>query len=390
MATEGRFFFIPRFRSDFMPQNPRPKAHDSYRLPPEPELELDLEAILIADDAPEPPASIQESGTVRTSLAANIAGQLLGCFAGCFTPLSGPYRVVAYKLNTFPNVGGGILTLIGIMVVYPVFLITFTFLEPTGPVEIMVAVITLAWLVMMVAAWVQGWARWCIEAPRRDQTVSQSWAGKLEPALVLATSVLGWVFGGSGFGLFVLSGYVASTLQIHLVRLQKRLEAWSAEDSERLLMPVRSAAASTGGKVRTAAVSAGAAAIPVIGAVKGALRRPKVEGASAAAPTFWGRVMSVVVGHTIFSFVFGSLSLGALFSVGGFLLAIPLWMLGWDLKPPEEDRQRGQEFFQGVNEAIQKERAGWEKPFREESHTNRPAWDSEEDGLSGFGQRGFQ
>lgn len=370
-----------------MPQKMQRAMPDPHRLP------VDLEPIPLAGDEPvSNPASFEEAVETRIPLEARAAGWLLTFFTEFLTPFSGPYRVLAYKLNTFPNLCGGTLILIGMIFVYPMFNLAFTDFESIERLKVAITGILILWAAMLIAAWVQGWARWSIELPRRDQAVSQSWAGKREPVLVAATCLLGWVFCGRGFALFVLTGYLASTMQIWLIRLKRRLKAWSAEDSKRLLSPVRTAASTTGGKVRTVAVSAGAAAMPVMGLLKGVFRRPAAEGGTTPTLTFWGWVARHLVSLSIFNLVTGGITIGAIFSGFGFLIAIPLWLLGWKVEPPEEDRQRGRDFAKGVSEAFQDEQDGWKVPFRGqvEGGSSRSGWDSVKEDPFGFEQGGFQ
>ncbi|MEW4451138.1 hypothetical protein AB1L30_00435, partial [Bremerella sp. JC817] len=92
----------------------------------------------------------------------------------------------------------------GIIIAFPVFLQVFTISEPSVGKEIAGISLLFIWLMMFIAAWVQGWARWSIEHPRRDQAVSQSWAGPAEPVIVLAVTGIGWAVCGSGFALFIV------------------------------------------------------------------------------------------------------------------------------------------------------------------------------------------
>jgi hypothetical protein len=141
----------------------------------------------------------------------------------------------------------------------------------------------------------------------------------------------------------VAAGYICSLLQCQIARLRRRLSAWQPEDTQRVIaLPHVSLALATGSAL--------------LGLLHRLFRRkPEAVGQAVAKPaSFSSRVMSSVVGHMVFAVIVGNISFGLVLPVLGCILAIPLWMLGWDVKAPKPMQEEGKSVVAKVEEAVEK------------------------------------
>ena len=282
--------------------------------------------------------------------------------------LAGPYRVVMYRFRTFGGIGTGLITWAGVILAYPIFVASWT---PFGLLEN--RAFLASWIALVLWSYVQMFAKWCSVAPRREPGVSHCWFGRWEPVFALGLSFAMSAACGPGSGRFFLTGYACSVAQIGIVRLRKRLGAWTPEDTQRLVSPVRDSAqrlapvAIRGAGWTKSALRKGALSLIPFGmvllhSVKSLYGRPAPATSGEAvpatrSPTFMNRVFCHMVASLVLSLVTGAISFRAIFRCFSFVLAIPLWLAGWDMSPPADIKDEARSVASQVNEVLHEEQA---------------------------------
>ena len=272
--------------------------------------------------------------------------------------LAGPYRAVAFESRASDGIGQSLATWAGILLGFPLC-------AALGGAT--VGEVLYPWLALMACGWVQMFARWR-GAPLRDPCRPHCWLGRAEPLLALLLATLTAAACGPGAYWFFLSGYLCSTAEWLLRRLQRRLDAGPPPRAarERLLALSRwlAWASPIAGRFALARV------LLAWSFAGGALRaawlfwrgRARAAGPAAAArPTFMGRVGSIVVGHLILSAIGGTVFI----KLFGLILAIPLWCIGWKVEAPEPVKREGRAFMARMHDAFEdkKQEAGeqWDR-----------------------------
>ena len=259
---------------------------------------------------------------------------------------AGPYRAFAFKLRTFAGIGLGIVTWLGVLIAFPICIDAF---PPQGPWALP------AWAALILCAWVQMFFKWCITPPR-DAASPHCWFGKwAEPVFAAALAFAAHATCGFGGMVFFLTGYGCSTADWLLRRLRRWCQAWTPDDTQRLLAPVRIAAARATAWVQWASPICGRLMLRygllLASATATALRclwlflvrraqQPAPtppQGQYVRPPTFGGRVMSYVVGHMVISAITGVIG----FNIIAVPFAIILWFLGWDVSAPWHVKEQG-------------------------------------------------
>jgi hypothetical protein len=232
------------------------------------------------------------------------------------TVLAGPYRVVAYKFRSFSGIGHGLLTWIGIGLVFPVC--TGFFSRPDTW--------WVAWVALAVCGYVQMFVKWCRTAPRLDPASPQCWFGNAELFFVVALVYAANLVCGPGGAAFFLAGYACSTAQWMLRRLASR----PSRDTE---WPHASARTTAAGMA--------------YGPAQGYYPRP---------PSFGSRVASYLAGHMLFSIITGAIGFWGILKAFGMILTIPaavlIWMLGGKADLPEFAKHDARSFFSRVADSL--------------------------------------
>jgi hypothetical protein len=272
------------------------------------------------------------------------------------TLFAGPYRVAAYKFRSFGGIGQGLVTWIGIGLVFPAFV------WASKPEESW----WLAWAALAIWGYAQMMAKWCSTAPPLDPALPHCWLGKAELFFAFPLIWVAGVLSGSGGAAFFLAGYACSTAQWLLHRLRRRLEAWTPRDTERLMAP----ACTTAAGVAKASPICGRFALRygllLASAIGRALRflwrrfvaRPTPQpapGQGYYAPPRPGVVRGFtryLISHMIFSIITGVIG----FNIIGIPFAIMLWFMGWKVGLPVHVKEQARSYIARAKEAISDEK----------------------------------
>ncbi|MHC5540042.1 hypothetical protein ACYOEI_17625, partial [Singulisphaera rosea] len=165
---------------------------------------------------------------MRKLLIAAVANALLLLL----TPCGGVYRVVAWKLGTFGGPLTWPATWFGVLVIYP----GACPLSPTAPTFKACA---LSWWALIFWTLVQMIVKWRSHKPPLDPGISHCWLGKHEWIFAIILALVADAFLREYTGLFLMICFACSAAQLWIVRARRRAEAWSGEDTERLLAPCR-------------------------------------------------------------------------------------------------------------------------------------------------------
>ena len=272
------------------------------------------------------------------------------------TLFAGPYRVAAYKFRSFGGIGRGLVTWIGIGLVFPAFV------WASKPEESW----WLAWAALAIWGYAQMMAKWCSTAPPLDPPLPHCWLGKAELFLALPLIWVAGVLCGSGGAVFFLAGYACSTAQSLLHRLRRRLEAWTPRDTERLLAPARTTAAGVAWASPICGRFLLRYALLLATAIGNALRwfwrrfvaRPAPQPAPAQgyyAPPRPGIVRGftrMFINHLIISTITGVIGINVL----AIPFAIILWSMGWRVGLPVHVKEQARSYIARAKEAISDEK----------------------------------
>lgn len=264
------------------------------------------------------------------------------------TLVAGPYRVVAYRFGAVGNFGRGILTWAGIVLIFHDWLEAFSG-ESLTPIQ------NLAWIVLIAGGFIQSLATLVLCKQTQDPCESHCWAGPREDALAAALCILAGVACGAGGLIFFLIGFICSGLQITLARIGRRSLSWTTDDTKRLFWPIcmkcMAVALPFFGPIG-AMLSRSRAYLALARAWFGKRSQPAQAATGAKSPTFTARVMSHVVGHFIVMAITGAIGFRFLGNILMFVLAVPLWFMGWDVTPPEAVADRAKEVEQKAGEML--------------------------------------
>jgi hypothetical protein len=327
------------------------------------------------------------------------------------TLFSGPYRVVAYKLRSFGGIRRGCVTWIGIALVFPACIVTSTYGDLWW----------IAWVALVVWAYIQMVAKWCSTSPELDATSPHCWIGRGEPVFAVVLAIVTGMVCGPGGGAFVVTGYACSTIDWLLRRLRLRVETWTPSDTARLLAPARNtviwltiAAGNAVAWLTATACIAAARVRPALPMYSSVIRHYGLAIASVTAttlgyvwlflvkraqrpptapsehyrrwPSFSSRVTSFVVGHLVFSVITGTLGFWGIMKGIGMILAIPaailLWMVGGKPDLPEFAKEDARGAITRVKEALADKKDELEERWQEKKEALRERWDDKKEEIS--------
>lgn len=270
---------------------------------------------------------------------------------------AGPYRVVAYKFRTFGNIGLGLLTWVGILVGYPLAILLW---PPDEPEEL--PPILWSWLALVLMGYVQMFAKWCA-SERRDERFGHCWFGRLEPVFACGLYMTSLHTLGTGPAMFFLTGYGCSVTQLTLGHVLQRCEAWTPEHTARLVNRLNGWVA--WGKVTFPVVASAAYRHSrFVTVVTGSFllrgvkylftKKPMPDGQSphVRPPSFMSRVMSHMFASMIWSAFSSLVGFNLISVVCGLLLAIPLYLMHWEIKPPSTFKEDARSFISRAKDVI--------------------------------------
>ncbi|WP_337177536.1 hypothetical protein [Paludisphaera sp.] len=317
---------------------------------------------------------------------------LLRLLMWALTILSGPYRVLSEPYDKFGGFVYGTLTFFGLTVIYPYVNAELHGLGMWPP---------FIWFGQLILAYVYAFARWFSLKPPADPGTRNSWAGRNEPLFAIALVFACFGLRSPGTGLLLLSGFIASQVQVELVNLIRRLEGWTPEDGEK----VKEAAVARAKRLRGLATAAimsirrkpevvdvPRAPQPVASGLLDQLYPPPYGGhypphlyqqpSAAQKPlTLKDRVVSGLISHFLFWLVIGPLGFGGICAILLFLISIPIWLLGGVVHFPEWAKVRAPAFVVRMIDSIQdKKEAIGEKfdslkgRFHDEEPEEPPVW----------------
>jgi hypothetical protein len=329
-----------------------------------------------------------------------------------FTLFSGPYRVVAFKFRSFGGIGLGSVTWIGIALAFPACVVVSTHGDSWW----------MAWVALIVCAYIQMFAKWCSTRPPLDAAFRHCWIGRGEPFFAFVLVFAAGMACGPGGTAFFLIGYACSTMDWLLRRLRLRLETWTPSDTVRLLAPARNAVARLRVATRNAAdrltASARIAAarvrlaLPIyssvmrhyglaiasltattLGYVWGFLRQraqrpPTAPGEHyTRSPSFSSRVMTFVVGHMVFSFITGAIGFWGIVKGIGLILAIPaaiiLWAVGGKPDLPDFAKDDARGAMHGFRDALEDKKDQALDRLRGKREELKERWEEGKEQISG-------
>lgn len=261
---------------------------------------------------------------------------------GFSTPVAGPYRALACRSLALEGVTDGVLTWLGILLGLPAFVLL------TARDELGKPGFFAAWIALIVCGWLQTTLQWLGRRPQDESGDARCWWGSAEPLFAAGLCLAALTFCGAGVSLFFAAGYAASRLKLGLAWLDRRLAAWTNEDTERVTAPLRTGKAFvadvTRGEGQPAASSMGAAsaaATPPRGFAARAFRRLFVKPAPATTqPTILGRYTRFVGWSLVFNTISSTLGLNLL----ALPLVVVLWVMGFKIEFPERIKEQWREF----------------------------------------------
>ena len=263
----------------------------------------------------------------------------LGVFHTLLEPFAGPYRVIVFKPFT-PGIIDGGLTWAGVIAAYPLLATSADGLWSR-------VIFWLSWLGLIALTYHR--------MKGSKVSVAAVWDGIFrhwEPAVAMVLCLAMSRVCGIGLGWFLLAGFAASIMQAGIARSRSRCLNWSPEDTQRLGASLKTSSqgaasvAATGWGWLWFAIRTGAASIFgfwffLLRGTGMSFGKRKAEGDASAQrpPGFMNRVFAHVCASMIFSFVTGIIKFGTVIRWCAYFLAIPLALMGWNVDPPEAEKE---------------------------------------------------